>query len=304
LRRFAVRIAEIQRRTGIPHESVLRDHALSYMLAGIFSVEQLGTRLIFKGGTALRKCYFADYRYSEDLDFSTRDLHAWTTDELTQLLTAACAAAEELAEQIEAPYKFSPRAETHREDRTDTQHNFRIGVEFPTGARLPVKFELTQAEPIVRPLERRRLIHGFRDEALDLELPAYSLDEVVLEKLRAFLQTASSLDRRNWTNRSRDLYDLWWLWSQEAAVSWDELLDPLMVKASARDVTFSGPEDFLDVRVLRAYRDGWGTRLSNVVPVLPPFEDALRALQEVLSRVFATESLPDVRFDDEHLREE
>jgi len=30
-------------------------------------------RLVFKGGTLLRLCYFADYRYSADLDFSAID---------------------------------------------------------------------------------------------------------------------------------------------------------------------------------------------------------------------------------------
>jgi predicted nucleotidyltransferase component of viral defense system len=28
---------------------------------------------VFKGGTALRRCYFRGYRYSEDLDFSADD---------------------------------------------------------------------------------------------------------------------------------------------------------------------------------------------------------------------------------------
>jgi len=82
LRRFGVRIAEVQRRTGVPHESVLRDHALSYMLAGIFTVDGLAEYAVFKGGTALRKCYFTAYRYSEDLDFSTSNLHTWATAEL------------------------------------------------------------------------------------------------------------------------------------------------------------------------------------------------------------------------------
>jgi predicted nucleotidyltransferase component of viral defense system len=31
------------------------------------------TRLVFKGGTLLRLCYFEDYRYSADLDFSAID---------------------------------------------------------------------------------------------------------------------------------------------------------------------------------------------------------------------------------------
>jgi uncharacterized protein len=29
--------------------------------------------LAFKGGTALKGCYFADYRFSEDLDFTLRE---------------------------------------------------------------------------------------------------------------------------------------------------------------------------------------------------------------------------------------
>jgi hypothetical protein len=93
-RRFGVRLAEIQRRTGIPHDSVLRDHALSYMLAGIASIDGLTKYVVFKGGTALRKCYFAEYRYSEDLDFSTRNLHTWTSAEMTALLAGACVVPE------------------------------------------------------------------------------------------------------------------------------------------------------------------------------------------------------------------
>ena len=29
--------------------------------------------MIFKGGTSLKKCYFGDYRFSEDLDFTALD---------------------------------------------------------------------------------------------------------------------------------------------------------------------------------------------------------------------------------------
>jgi predicted nucleotidyltransferase component of viral defense system len=76
-RRFGVRIAEVQRRTGLPHNSILTDNALSYMLAGIAAVPPLRELVVFKGGTALRKCYFAGYRLSLDLDFSSRDRHAW-----------------------------------------------------------------------------------------------------------------------------------------------------------------------------------------------------------------------------------
>lgn len=43
---------------------------VSWMLAGIYQVVALRGVLMFKGGTALKKCYFGDYRFSEDLDFT------------------------------------------------------------------------------------------------------------------------------------------------------------------------------------------------------------------------------------------
>ena len=47
-----------------------KDYALGYLLAGMAQTPVLNDTLVLKGGTALRKFYFADYRFSEDLDFS------------------------------------------------------------------------------------------------------------------------------------------------------------------------------------------------------------------------------------------
>ena len=53
----------------IPESVLERDYCLAWFLAG-FSQSQLAKLLIFKGGTALKRCYFGDYRFSEDLDFT------------------------------------------------------------------------------------------------------------------------------------------------------------------------------------------------------------------------------------------
>ena len=51
-------------------EDVLeRDYCLAWFLAAL-EESDLRTRLALKGGTALKRCYFVDYRFSEDLDFS------------------------------------------------------------------------------------------------------------------------------------------------------------------------------------------------------------------------------------------
>ena len=49
-----------------------KDYALSYLLAGTVAVPALRESLVFKGGTCLRKAYFPGYRFSEDLDYTSR----------------------------------------------------------------------------------------------------------------------------------------------------------------------------------------------------------------------------------------
>src|SRR5262245_3613573 len=51
-------------------ESLLeRGYCLAWFLVGL-SRTPLREALAFKGGTALKRCYFGDYRFSEDLDFT------------------------------------------------------------------------------------------------------------------------------------------------------------------------------------------------------------------------------------------
>jgi hypothetical protein len=56
-------------RDGVPAPTVERDYVLAHIIAA-FGALGHGHGLVFKGGTALRLCYFDDYRYSADLDFS------------------------------------------------------------------------------------------------------------------------------------------------------------------------------------------------------------------------------------------
>ena len=59
-------------RMGVPMGVIDKDYVLSYLLAGLADVPDLRD-LRFKGGTALKKVFFGDYRFSEDLDFSAVD---------------------------------------------------------------------------------------------------------------------------------------------------------------------------------------------------------------------------------------
>ena len=48
-----------------------KDYALTWLLSGIYQEDsKLRDILIFKGGTAIRKIYFPEWRLSEDMDFT------------------------------------------------------------------------------------------------------------------------------------------------------------------------------------------------------------------------------------------
>jgi predicted nucleotidyltransferase component of viral defense system len=53
----------------IREEVLERDYSLAWFPGGL-AESDLNALLAFKGGTALKRCYFGDYRFSEDLDFT------------------------------------------------------------------------------------------------------------------------------------------------------------------------------------------------------------------------------------------
>jgi len=284
LRPFGVRVAAVVRITKAPSDVVLRDYALSYILAAIHSNAELADVVAFKGGTALRKCFFRGYRFSEDLDFTLRE--NWEEDRIEGALRAAA----DTATRLTAPYgifRFAVVRKEHREPHPFGQLDFRLTVDYPTGASLPIKVELTRDEPIVVPTMRLNLIHLFDGEALASEVQCYALEEIAAEKLRAFLKARQNLAKRDWLNRVRDLYDIGYLWRQDSVrLDWAGLRGPLEIKAQARGVEFTGPADFRDERVLKAYRGQWEPRLRGFVPDLPTFDEALSVFDEVLAAVF------------------
>jgi predicted nucleotidyltransferase component of viral defense system len=68
-----IKAGEIQQKAQklrVRDQQVEKDYVLSWILQGIANHVQISQELVFKGGTVLKKIYFKDYRFSEDLDFT------------------------------------------------------------------------------------------------------------------------------------------------------------------------------------------------------------------------------------------
>jgi uncharacterized protein len=258
------------RRLTIPYETVLKDYAIGHLLLAIAHEPAVAESLVMKGGTALKKLYFGDYRFSEDLDFSAESGPRGAA--LENALRAVSSRAQETLSG-KGPFGVVVDRVVHRDPHPHDQESFAFRVQYPWQRRplCLVKLEVTVDEPILLPTPARPVIHGY-GEGLTGALRAYSLEEIVAEKLRAMLQTEARRIERGWIRpRCRDLYDLWRiLGNPPAALDLAAIRRILPAKCAVRDVRFGSAADFFPAALVDVVRTGWDADLAPLVLDLPP----------------------------------
>ena len=253
-------------------EDVLeRDYCLAWFL-NVLAESNLRTALAFKGGSALKRCYFADYRFSEDLDFTLRE--ALPFIEIRARLEPVYAAVQQQSGIIFAFDRQDPRL------RANT-HTFYLRYTGPLPGSNDVKVDITINEVLSFPLANRPVLRGYTEFA---DLPenrtilAYSLDEIAAEKTVALADPSR--------NEPRDLYDLWYL-TVNTEVQLDHLLPAICQKLEFREKPCEDLQAALARKEARL-RALWNTRLSNQMVALPPFEQVFPELR----RTFRKANLP------------
>lgn len=283
------RFRKIRLNTGIQWHVLERDYLLSWILAGISKVPLLFDTLVFKGGTALRKCYFGDYRFSEDLDFT--GLHGVPKGaDMEHAVKEACDIAMHLLRKPD-PIDITCERYVEKRPHPGNQETFKIRARLPwhKDPSSSIMVEITVNEKVLKPVQTREIIHQYSNEFLKAKIKTYSLEEIVAEKLRAILQNLDMLKRRGWARtRARDYYDLWSILSTyKDDMDFTEFISFLQNKCATRNVVFTGPEDFFDVEMLALVEADWNQSLEHLVPNLPDSESVIRELRAQITDLFA-----------------
>lgn len=280
MRPLRARLEEARKRLGIPWEVIKRDYLLSWTLAGISRVESLRSTLVFKGGTALKKCYFGDYRFSEDLDFSARAA-APAGPAMERAVRKACDLAAQLLNEY-APVEIMCERYEEREPHPGAQEAFVVRARLPWQKKPHVRviIETAMDEKLLKPVGIRRVIHEY-GEPLEAEVLVYALEEIVAEKLRAILQHIEKLEERGWSrSRARDYYDLWRILGvYKDHMDLSDFVPFLRKKCAVRKVSFSGASDFFQEAMLSYVEKTWQQWLGPLVPALPPFKTVIGELR-------------------------
>jgi len=263
-----------------------KDYVLSYFLAGLAAQPALRETLVFKGGTALKKLYFGDYRFSEDLDFSTID--APRAEALEAAIQQGVSESLRLL-AVHGPFEIVVSRYLERDPHPGGQEAFVARVKFPwqPSPLCRIKLEITHDEPVMLPPVQRTLIHGY-EETLASSIACYSLAEIVTEKMRALLQTQQKLLARGWNRpRARDYYDLWRILREYGAELEGENLDELLARKSRhRSVVYARRADFFTPELEAEAQRHWEGNLAAFVRDLPPCAQVLAELKEFIPHFF------------------
>ena len=261
-----IRPGELQqkaREVKVRDQQIEKDYILSWILWGVSQHDELSKAIVFKGGTVLKKVYFDNYRFSEDLDFTL--LESRVNNE--QIFSWFSESFELVREETNIPLTIIDNNE-----HEDGGINFYIGYVGPLGgqgANKKVKVDISRSEKLQFAPQIMPVHLGYSDQD-DYKMLCYPLEEVLVEKLRTVMQRM----------QARDFYDIWYL-LEHHEMEITHLLNEFQAKCADKGINSSEFPKRLAER-LPQYKSRWRSSMSEQIHDLPDFDQTVR---EVLRHV-------------------
>ncbi len=280
-------IEQLAEQHNVARSTIDKDWVLGHFIDAIFSVKECRESLVFKGGTCLRKCYFPDYRFSEDLDFTSTNpdfvLDAKLLAKITALVTERTGIPLHIQEVSPLMHKDALMGYAAIIKFWGADHQANQAPPPPARWATSVKIEITLHEVILFKQEDRPASHPYSDKLSEAanSIPCYALNEVITEKLRALIQ-------RSYT-APRDFYDLWYLNNHIEDIDWPGIVAAFHEKMAFKGLEFTGVEQMINEENDKSLRLAWKNSLGHQIQEeqLPAYEEVRAELTELFERIFA-----------------
>jgi predicted nucleotidyltransferase component of viral defense system len=275
-------IIEIAEQKRLQTNIIDKDWVLGHFLNAMYSLDDVRQSFVFKGGTALKKCYFPDYRFSEDLDFTLLDKDFVVNDSFIKEIIKIATL------QSGIQFYFQKQKLQKSEDE---EQGYEIKIKYwgadhkPNQQPLPpsrwqtaIKLDISFSENIFVLPEQKQIFHGYSDRTKISEIiMVYSLNEIMGEKLRSLIQR----------NRPRDIYDIDYLSKHLPQENFPLIKEILYSKAKDKNITISGVSDFVNNKKERSNKHAWQSSLGEHLPVgkLPDFDNVYSNIEHFIEKI-------------------
>lgn len=249
-----------------------KDYVLSKVLMALSQIDPFNQNLLFKGGTALKKFYYPEWRFSEDLDFTSKA--KLKPNDIKSIFQKAVEGVEKL---FGLGIRVAEYSQYPKSSNELISAQFKLGYDGPlrksSGQKNNVRVDIAFDEAVVSEPITRRIIGGYADD-IEAELPLYPLEEIVAEKLRSILQRG----------KSRDYYDVWILLRNHSGdFSVSRTSEILKEKCYHKDIPNPKVDDFFDPTRTEEAGRYWQRGLAHQLNDLPEFENVLEELEQFLT---------------------
>ena len=267
-----IKLREIQRianKTKVRDRQIEKDYIITWILYGISQNKILFNNLIFKGGTVLKKAYFHDYRFSEDLDFtlfnnelSNRNIQVEFNKSL---------------KLINEESNITLKITGENEHKSSQSFNFYIAYIGPLSGNLgsrDLKVDITRNEILEYNVLDLKINSNYSDLSdYNFKIKCYSLSEIFIEKMTALLGRTIP----------RDLYDLWYLLEYEQIDIQNHIYE-FERKAKNKGHNYIELADKILKKENILKRD-WEKSLKNQIQDLPDFAEVMRKIKKHLRKL-------------------
>jgi len=251
----------------VSEDIIEKDYFMELILYYLSDDNFFNERVIFRGGTALKKIYFSDYRYSEDLDFLIED---------KEKLSDYSQRFDRILIKISSDFPFKPT-------KTSRLNNDRLQIfisyDVVSDIRVIKELKLDILKDVFIPsFRKKKIIFTYQDfKEKDCKLNTYILESVAADKISRILDV---------DKEARDIYDLWYLLNLD--------LDISKIKGALRKrfgYELYSPNLLKEINS-EAYKQSWKIRLNRQVKGLPPYELVIDQLEKLIkNKLFLHQSI-------------
>jgi predicted nucleotidyltransferase component of viral defense system len=263
-----------------------KDWVLGHFIDAIYTIPECRNNLIFKGGTCLKKCRFPDYRFSEDLDFTSINENFVFDMKMLKRVVELVTKRTEMLLQIQSleNLKFNNQITGYcaKIKFWGADHSKNQQPPEPNRWQTSIKIEIILYEKMIFAPKIANINHNYSDKLTEnaQNIPIYSISEVLAEKIRALIQ-------RSYT-APRDYFDIWYLSKQIENIDWQEVVTSFHKKIEYKNLQFSGIEQLINKNNDKILKSAWKNSLEHQIEngKLPEYETVRDDLKILLEKIF------------------
>lgn len=279
-------IATIAEDAGVAKTVIDKDWVLGHFIAALFSIPEIMGNLVFKGGTCLRKCWFPDYRFSEDLDFTSISKDYEFTEQYLKEICDKVTSHTGIRTHIVSlrPIVFLDKKVGYEAivKYWGADHSKNEMPPPPDRWQTKIKIEVILYEKMMFKPVKKELFHPYPDNLLPIRnIPCYRIEEVLAEKIRALVQ-------RSYT-APRDYYDIWYLSNNISDLDWKAIISAFHEKMEYKNLKFTGIDQLINPGSERVVKLAWKNSLGHQIKTenLPSFEVIKDDLETLFNKNFS-----------------